>query len=120
MDSLRREPIQFIIKGDYQTIINQSYLLLNMDEMFKLNADYNYGRDCGLISRPTLVQKHITKPLLLDLENKFEFRIYMLIASINPLIVYYHDGYITASPEPFDRYYSNEVIPFNILSLKVS
>ena len=50
-----------------------------------------------------LAQTYISNPLLLDLNNKFDFRVYMLIASTNPLIVYYHDGAVKASLSTYDK-----------------
>ena len=47
------------------------------------------------------MQKYITNPYLLE-GHKFDFRIYMLIASTNPLIVYYHDGFLKVSLHLFD------------------
>lgn len=41
-------------------------------------------------------QKYIDKPLLMD-GKKFDFRVYMLIASMDPLIVLYHDGFLRRS-----------------------
>jgi len=53
-------------------------------------------KKCGKVQRTLVAQEYIKNPLLLDKKNKFDLRVYMLIASTNPLIVYYHDGYIQA------------------------
>mmetsp|Transcript_17508 Transcript_17508/g.15366 ORF Transcript_17508/g.15366 Transcript_17508/m.15366 type:complete len:213 (-) Transcript_17508:236-874(-) len=37
------------------------------------------------------------------MDNKFDFRTYLLIASTNPLIAYYHDGYVRTSLETFNK-----------------
>lgn len=34
--------------------------------------------------------------------RKFDFRIYMLVASTDPYIVYYHDGFLRVSLENYD------------------
>jgi len=81
-----------------------------------MNGEYKNGSMCGKIKKPLIAQEYISNPLLLDLGNKFDFRIYMLIASTNPLIVYYHDGFIRASLDVYDKY-SNDVIIFMKFSL---
>ena len=52
---------------------------------------------------PFVAQKYVANPLLLDKQNKFDFRIYMLVASVNPLIVYYHDGFLRVSLSKYDK-----------------
>ena len=48
------------------------------------------------------MQRYISKPLLLD-GHKFDFRIYMLIASTNPLQLFYHDGFLRVSLLQYDE-----------------
>mmetsp|Transcript_34259 Transcript_34259/g.30990 ORF Transcript_34259/g.30990 Transcript_34259/m.30990 type:complete len:206 (-) Transcript_34259:420-1037(-) len=50
--------------------------------------------------------------MVLDLQNKFDFRIYMLIGSVNPLIAYYHDGFLRTSLQKFDKYSKDPSIHF--------
>ena len=47
------------------------------------------------------MQKYVHRPLLLN-GRKFDFRMFMLIASTNPLIAYYHDGGLRVSLVPYD------------------
>lgn len=35
----------------------------------------------------------MSNPLLIN-NYKFDFKLYMLVASTDPLIIYYHDGYL--------------------------
>lgn len=48
-----------------------------------------------------IAQKYITQPFLID-SKKFDFRAYLVIASMDPLIVLYHDGYIKLSVEKYN------------------
>jgi len=68
-----------------------------------LNSHYENGSQCGTENRPLIAQAYINNPLLLDRNNKFDFRVYMLIASTNPFIVYYHDGFIKLSVNPYEK-----------------
>jgi predicted RNA-binding protein YlxR (DUF448 family) len=51
-------------------------------------------------SATPVVQRYIQNPLLLD-GHKFDMRIYMLIASVRPSLVMYHEGYCRLSHEVF-------------------
>jgi tubulin polyglutamylase TTLL1 len=62
---------------------------------------YKNGALCGQIEDNNVMQYFIHNPLLLE-GRKFDFRIYMLIASTNPLIAYYHDGYLRMSLHEYD------------------
>jgi hypothetical protein len=62
---------------------------------------YKNGALCGKVEDNNVMQYFIHNPLLLE-GRKFDFRIYMLIASTNPLIAYYHDGYLRMSLHAYD------------------
>lgn len=68
----------------------------------ELLAKTENGKTCG--SSPSLnlvLQKYIPNPMTV-FGHKFDFRIYALIASTNPLVVYYHDGFLRVSLNEFD------------------
>lgn len=48
-----------------------------------------------------LAQQYIGNPLLIN-KKKFDFRVYMLIASMDPLIVLYKDGFVRISMSEFN------------------
>ena len=57
---------------------------------------YENGDLCGKKKDNNIIQYYIYNPLLL-FGHKFDFRIYMLIASTNPVIAYYYDGFLRVS-----------------------
>ena len=67
---------------------------------------------CGKLKQSLVAQKYISNPLLLDRGNKFDFRIYMLVASVNPLIVYYHDGFLRVSLSTYDKFSKTKNVHF--------
>lgn len=71
------------------------------DEEQSLRKQYKNGSLCGKNLKSVIIQRYIHNPLLV-LGHKFDFRIYMMIASTNPLIVYYHDGFLRVSLFEYD------------------
>jgi hypothetical protein len=61
-----------------------------------LKAIFQNGEECGINQEKYLIQSYIDNPLLLY-GHKFDFRMYMLVASVDPLIVFYHDGFLRVS-----------------------
>jgi len=102
--SLETEPIQYIIKVGHGSHSGNGVFILDSEKTKSLNEDYDFGKKCGQRTKPLIAQTYITNPLLLDLDNKFDFRVYMLIASTNPLVVYYHDGFLRASLSTYDKF----------------
>ena len=74
----------------------------------KIRERYQNGSLCGKIKDNNLMQSYIHNPLLLN-GRKFDFRIFMLIASVNPLIVYYHDGLLRVSLSDYNPNNSSRV-----------
>ena len=75
--------------------------VVNQTEEDDLRQTYDNGRLCGNIHKNYLIQKMIHNPLLLN-GHKFDFRVFMLIASTNPAIVYtYRDAFVWASTEKY-------------------
>jgi len=101
--SLIEEPIQYLVKIGRGSHKGQGVFLLDNKEVKILNRDYKTGATCGQNTSSMIAQAYITNPLLLDMDNKFDFRLYILIASTNPLIVYYHDGFLRVALTPFSK-----------------
>jgi len=66
-----------------------------------LTKEYENGALCGKNANTTVIQKLIHNPLLLE-GRKFDFRVYMLVASTNPMISYFYDGYLRISLSEYD------------------
>jgi len=62
---------------------------------------YGNGTKCGQVRANNLIQYNVHDLMLLE-GRKFHFRTYLLIASTNPVIAYYHDGYLRLAVEEYD------------------
>ena len=67
----------------------------------KIRTLYNNGSLCGTVKDNNLIQYNVHNPLLLE-NRKFGFRSFLLIASTNPVIAYYHDGYLRLSLDEYN------------------
>ena len=70
-------------------------ILNNVD--FNINSNNNV---CNKIMKNFIIQKYINNLLIIN-NKKMELRIYILIPSINPLIILYHDGVIRLTSKNF-------------------
>ena len=105
---MKVEPVQYLIKVGHDAHKSSGVFLLDDEQTANLTSQFLNGSRCGIEETTLIAQKYITNPLLLDLNNKFDMRVYMLISSTNPLIVFYHDGYLRVSINSFDKH-SNDV-----------
>jgi hypothetical protein len=62
---------------------------------------YNNGQKCGKVAANTVMQAYIPDPFTIK-QHKFDIRAHFLVASMNPLVIYYYDGYFRVSPWIFD------------------
>lgn len=96
------EVYPFILKIGYGAHRARGVFLFDDEKQEDIRTEYDNGKNCGLIDNNLIAQKYIADPLTLD-GHKFDFRIYMLIASTNPLIVYYHDGFLRLSLQIYEK-----------------
>jgi tubulin monoglycylase TTLL3/8 len=76
--------------------------ILHNDLEIKYREQYMSGKLCGKVDYSVLAQHYIDNPLLFK-GYKFDFRIYMMVTSVNPLIVHYHDGFLRNSLVKYDK-----------------
>jgi hypothetical protein len=69
-------------------------------EEARLRTYYQNGALCGIANYPAIVQKYAST-VLID-GHKSDFRAFMVIASTNPVIAYYHDGYFKVSLKNYE------------------
>lgn len=91
----------FITKVSYGSHRGHGLEILDEPHELRLRRKYENGAICSLAKDNILAQRYISRPLLID-QHKFDFRIYMLVASTDPLVVYYHDGFLRMSLLKYD------------------
>ena len=110
-----KDAMPFITKVSYGSHRGHGLEMLDEPHEIRLRRKYENGSMCGEIVDNILAQRYISNPLLIE-GHKFDFRIYMLIASTDPLIVYYHDGFLRLSLLKYDIN-SKEVWPIENITI---
>lgn len=107
-DRIKEEPNQYVIKVGYGAHRGTGVYMLDQkwDEIVDMVGIE--GEKCGIAKNNLLAQRFIEKPMLFNGEKKFDFRIYLLIASTNPLIAFYHDGFLKLSIVSYDPHSTNK------------
>ena len=73
-------------------VIDGGLKIIQKEEEEEFLKIYNKEKKCSSAQNPMLIQRYISSPLLIN-KHKFDIRSYILIASTNPLVVYfYNDG----------------------------
>ena len=72
--------------------------LVNDEEEANLRFAYEDGKKCGNLYVKNVLEAYVGNPLLIN-NKRFNIRAYMLIASTNPIVQYYHDGYLRVTEE---------------------
>ncbi|RYE38002.1 MAG: hypothetical protein EOP48_27785, partial [Sphingobacteriales bacterium] len=81
-----------------------------------LRKQYDNGALCGIKKSLLIVQNYVHNPLLLN-GRKFDFRMYMIIASNNPLMAFYHDGFLRVSLYGYDTNTTDKKVLLTNLAL---
>ena len=89
---------------------------VNEQEESELRTAYGNGSLCGQVTKNYIVQHYVHNPLLLN-GNKFDFRMYLLVASTNPMISYYHDGFLRVSLAKYDATSNDKKVLLTNLAL---
>jgi len=83
---------------------------VNREEEILIKDWYKNGTLCGKVMKNNIIQYNVHNLLLVE-NRKFGFRSFLLVASTNPLIAYYHDGYARLSLNEYD-FRSNDTSTF--------
>lgn len=109
--SLQQEPIQYIIKVGHLVHASMGVFLLDSDEETKLKSLYGpSGENCGNVTKSLLAQTYLKNPLLVNGDRKIDFRGYLLVSSVTPLIAYYHEGLARVSIHKYDKFSTDRKI----------
>ncbi|CAD8156648.1 unnamed protein product [Paramecium pentaurelia] len=90
---------QYILKTNQHR--GEGITVLFEKETKDILEEYNYGQECGNISKQVIAQRYISNPFLYK-GHKIEFRIYYTIISTKPVIAYsYSRALIKRCAKPF-------------------
>lgn len=103
IDKKEISPILYVIKVGYGVHRGAGVFIFDDENETYYRELYDNGRKCGEVDANLIAQKYIHNPLTVSNGHKFDFRIYMMIASVNPLIVYYFDGFLRVSMSRYDK-----------------
>ncbi|EAR98745.2 tubulin tyrosine ligase family protein (macronuclear) [Tetrahymena thermophila SB210] len=106
-----KEGISYITKVSYGSHRANGLELVDDEYEVRLRRKYYNGQLCGQIEDNLMAQKYVANPHLLE-GHKYDFRVYLLIASTDPLIIYYHDGFLRLSILKYDKNSKEKSIHF--------
>ncbi|CAD8050067.1 unnamed protein product [Paramecium sonneborni] len=84
-DFEKKDGISYIAKPDKGTQGQGIFIVSQIEDLFN-----NGIKDISYIKKNYIIQEYISNPLLLD-NKKFDFRLYVLITSLKPLIAYINE-----------------------------
>jgi len=100
-EAKREKHIVFIRKIASASHRGEGVQPVDQAEEDDLRLIYGTGKKCGTVDKNYIVQTYVHNPLLLN-GHKFDFRVYMLVASTDPMIAYYHDGFLRVTLANYD------------------
>lgn len=92
--------INWIVKISRYSHNGQGITLIDEENRKLALEEYDYGNKCNEASG-FIAQKYINDPFLID-GKKFDFRAYLLIASMDPLMILFHDGFVRITLDQYD------------------
>eukprot|EP00357_Protocruzia_adherens_P006060 CAMPEP_0115042148 /NCGR_PEP_ID=MMETSP0216-20121206/46101_1 /TAXON_ID=223996 /ORGANISM="Protocruzia adherens, Strain Boccale" /LENGTH=487 /DNA_ID=CAMNT_0002424223 /DNA_START=123 /DNA_END=1586 /DNA_ORIENTATION=+ len=95
------DEINWIVKATHFMHKGMGVYVLTKDYGDELLAQYKSGSLCGLFETKQIAQQYVKETFLIN-NRKFDFRLYMFISSTDPLVAWYHDGFIRLSVTEFD------------------
>lgn len=101
-EAKKETPIQFVRKINSGSHQGDGIHLLDQTLEDEIKVQFKNGALCDVLKQNSIMQKYISNTLTVYDNNKFDFRIYVLIASTNPLIAFYHDGFLRSALYSYD------------------
>jgi len=122
-EKLKKNEFQYIVKIGAGSARGEGVYLLDEEELDNIRSEFGKnGESCGKKNLNRLAQTYISNPLLLQLHNKFDFRVYFLLSSVDPLIGYYRDGFLritlrayNANSNDKEQYLTNTAVSDNLI-----
>jgi hypothetical protein len=88
--------VYWILKKARNSHNGEGITVLDPKGVAELKLKYKNGAWCGKDPEVYIAQQYIGNPLTVY-NRKFDFRVYMMIANMDPLISMYHDGFLRVS-----------------------
>ena len=95
-DAVRSRNIQWIVKVSRNSHNGKGLILVDQAKAQELLDSLQCPTADMLIA-----QRYVENPFLIN-KKKFDFRAYLVIASMDPLMILYHDGFVKISLDDYD------------------
>jgi len=99
------EGVKYVVKKSRYSHNGEGITLIDLENAKIALKEFDNGNKC-YEAAGFLAQTYISSPFLIN-NKKFDFRVYMLIANLDPLIILYHDGFVRISLDDYDQKSSN-------------
>lgn len=92
--------VNWVIKKSRYSHNGEGLLLIDSEAAYKSLQVFDNGNKCNEAAG-FLAQKYIKYPFLIN-GKKFDFRVYMAIVNMDPLMILYHDGFVRITLDDYD------------------
>ena len=100
LSSANTSAIEWVVKKSRFSHNGQGLTLLDSENKRLAQQEYANGEKCNEAGG-YIAQRYISDPFLIK-GRKFDFRAYMLIASMDPLMILFHDGFVRVTLDQYN------------------